>query len=266
MSNQKDNSLKVGIIVAVITAIIGPIIVFYVTQRQNDSKTDNLEATISSLQRTQISSNNSNQATSVSNSSSNSSNFSGTRSNGVLTAQPSVSRVTTSVAQQPTSTPIPTLTPIPETAPDTILELGQSWYQGGLSLALTKADLGKDNSSALGLILAFKLINLRNTDLLLSYSPKEIIKLVDNTGKTLEYSGISTYYGSSTWELASPRNYVLKSNKSSDFLSADTYDAEYPFGLFARFDFNNPNINTFTLTVSSVSTINNARWKFSINR
>jgi hypothetical protein len=92
----------------------------------------------------------------------------------------------------------------------------------------------------------------------MSYVPQNIIKITDNQGKSLIYSGISLYYKSSSWPVNNNIHYILESGKSAALLDQG--------GLFAAFDYNNPAVTSFTVTVSDISSINGARWKFAINR
>lgn len=188
---------------------------------------------------------------------------------------PSASKVTPPI-QPLTATPLPTRTPLPaptlpvDTPPGTILEVGQTWRQGGLELQLTKAVIhiaheGNSNIDRTGLLVTFVLRSNRAQDISLKYTFDTIASAVDNQNHplTLRCTDMAmTESGQRVlWYNCPTQQFVLKANTTID-LPLSLSDSALGFIMV---DTNNPSVNQIVITVSGLSSINGARWRVPIS-
>jgi hypothetical protein len=161
--------------------------------------------------------------------------------------------------EPPPATDLPTSPTLTDTPPDTILESGQIWRQGGLELYLASTELFTGSMcEGPGVVLRFYLSNNRTSEVLISLRP-DTFSAVDNMGNRFKLIWVNEnahFWGeidesfvlepSSTVPLPDPRN-----------------DIEV---ICIQADVANPAISEFTVTVSNLSSINDAKWRVPINR
>lgn len=157
-----------------------------------------------------------------------------------------------------TSTPIPPPTAIPDTTPGTILELGDTWQQGGLALTLIKREFGSNKVSWV----AFRLNNLQSKDRVVQIS-RSSFTAIDNTGRKLLVGGgnfgmdVEPFLGCDSYSI------VLAANSSMGI----QFQCSYSIGDIAiGTKLDDPSQTDIIIIVSGISSINNARWHLEINR
>lgn len=171
--------------------------------------------------------------------------------------QATIVALQTQVAQPPsgpTAVSTPATTPFQDTAPGTILEVGQPWYQDNLKLELREADIQPS-----GIALWFYLTSLKSRNIIVRYDLKEAISAVDNLGRTLNVVGdwqvsLSDSHESFTEELVYGQPVLLKIFRCC--LGSDVL----PFVLADPSDLN---LTEVVVTVN-IHTIREARWRIEI--
>jgi hypothetical protein len=156
----------------------------------------------------------------------------------------------------PVPTPVPPPTPVPDTAPGTILQVGQTWSSGlELTLASTKLDTGNSYFDVgIGSHASFLLRNRRNQDLSIRYSTNNI-SAQDNFGNRLNVLGCmdGCTTGNSGFEIVR----IIHSGESMDL-------SIFSGGFYVEVDTANPSITEIIISVSGISSINNARWRIPV--
>ncbi len=158
----------------------------------------------------------------------------------------------------PTLNSIPSPTPLLDTPPGTVLEVGQTWRQGGLELTLVsfQMDVGSIyHNKGLGMHVCFKLTNRRPSDLTLRYSSENFMAQ-DNLGRRLKLYGCM--YGCSEWAEVTG---IVHSGETVAFglLGLDDWTCPY-----IEVDTSDPAITEVVITISNISRISQARWRIPI--
>jgi|SRR5579859_894143 len=181
------------------------------------------------------------------------------------TATPYINQVDNPKNQPPTQRAViqppeyPTDTPVPDTQPNSILEVGQSWRERGLSLLLQRAEVHLGVGLELGpnALLVFTLTNNRSNDILVKYSG-ENFSAVDNLGNRLKVLASNETYG--PIHPYPPKTIVVKPGQMY-YVTADPNVNGYEDDLCIQFNVTNPQIRELVIAVSNLSSINNARWR-----
>lgn len=158
----------------------------------------------------------------------------------------------------PTKTPIPSPTPLPDTQPGTILEVGQTWRQGGIELQLTETWLYPR-----GLNVQFRMRNLEAVDRAIRYS-LDNFSATDNLGRRIPV-GYNTCGGCFSFtQDCDPRTEILPALGSISFEN-ECNGGWYQSDVFALpFDTGDTSITEIVISVSGISNIINARWRIPI--
>jgi hypothetical protein len=172
------------------------------------------------------------------------------------TPPPSASKVTPPI-QPPTATPLPAPTPLADTPPGTILEIGQTWRSNGLEFTLVSTQLGTGSSYynvGLGTHACFRLTNRRSQDLSIRYSTNNVTAQ-DNFRNRLNVLGCM--YDCRNWS-GSEVTRIIHGGESMEFqiFSGSCF--------YVEVDTANPSITEVIISVSGISSINNARWRIPI--
>jgi len=162
------------------------------------------------------------------------------------------------------STPTPKALPItvpqvsPDTPPGSTLQVGQSWRQNGLVLALAEVELlTQPDWGTCYIGLRFYLENFSSTSRVVTVRHSQF-SITDNFGRTDIQHGISSY------------SYPCPSTSEQESFSQEV-------GIGERFpergywyvgigvDITNPSVEYVLITVNDLSEINGATWKIQIN-
>jgi hypothetical protein len=162
-----------------------------------------------------------------------------------------------STLTSPTITPIPLPTSVPDTSPGTILEVGQAWQQGSLELRLTGSDMWPET-----ILAYFTLTNIGGTQRVIQYS-QDNFTAVDNLSRRIDTGGIYWYFEPSVQHTCSSRTVILNASDSNNI------KLKCEWGNFAGIalavDVTDSAITEIVISVSEISTINNARWRIPIH-
>lgn len=173
-----------------------------------------------------------------------------------------------------TKTPIPTSTPLPNTRSGTILEVGQSWWQDGLELALAKMETGYskggwtlaygEGSPTIGIEVQFELTNHKSQGIALRYNLGRAISAVSNQGRPLEvgYLDRSVFYvgGGEPWENSFETiTTVVESGQTIKLINRGGYWGDPR--IFIKADITDLSLTEIIISVSGISTITEARWR-----
>lgn len=176
-----------------------------------------------------------------------------------------------------TKTPVPFPTPLPDTRPGTILEVGESWWQDGLELVLTKAATGYsrggvtlmygEEAPTVGIEVQFEVTNHKAQAIALRYNLGRIISATSNRGRRLEVGALdrSTVYttGGQPWtDSFDTITVVIESGQTIELLNRNDYWGDPR--VFIKADIADPALNEIIIAVSGLSTITNARWRVPI--
>jgi len=163
-----------------------------------------------------------------------------------------------------TATPIPTPTLLLDTPPDSILEVGQVWQQGGLALKLVRASMELFElweGKRFGLRLTFELTNRKAHTVPIHYDLSKDVKVQDNLGRDLETfpaCPVSSYG-------FSPRDEILESGESLLLRPVkemfENFCGEHSLGVFV--EATNPAVTEVIVSIS-IADITNARWRIPI--
>jgi hypothetical protein len=166
---------------------------------------------------------------------------------------PSASKVTPPI-QPPTATPLPAPTPLADTPPGTILEVGQTWRQGGVELRLVKTEVYPK-----GLLVQFRLTNLEPYDKALRYSPDNF-SAVDNRSQRVP-AGFNLCGGCFYFTQDCPPATEVLHAKGSIGLGISCETGDWTDTVALRVDTADSSINMVTITVSGISSVSGARWR-----
>lgn len=162
----------------------------------------------------------------------------------VVVQQQAASAPTAVFAQQPTHASMPAQllstptsatppTPVPDTAPGTILQVGETWSQGGLSLSLVSAEISGDG-----------------------IYPKFI--WANNTSNT-----VVTQVGERTFRLVTNNNIDLRLGGWSEGSESINPGEEKDYWYHYSGDLGNPS-TTEIIAIANISRIANARWRIRV--
>lgn len=146
-------------------------------------------------------------------------------------------------APQPTSTPIPPPTPIPNTAPGSILEVGEWWISDGVWLRLRDVQWHSG-----GLYIGLEFQNQTDGTLAFEWSVYNNFTLVDNTG-----------YEYKAWPNWGEQEIFSSYEQGKISETGYAWAASYVNNLNDNRLFNSA-ITSFTFSVSNFSRISNAKW------
>jgi hypothetical protein len=160
-------------------------------------------------------------------------------------------------------TSIPAEASLPDTAPGTILEFGQTWRQGGLELTMTESGWGGNGDwmDEGGGVFTFILTNLEPNDRSFRFS-SDNFSAVDNFGRSVpiipkQNISINEYCPSDTVQLPANQTidlvYELRCSQNKDMA----------FALTPRIDAGDTSITEIIVSIS-VSSISNAKWRIKI--
>lgn len=174
----------------------------------------------------------------------------------------------TATAVIPTFTPIPSPTLLPDTPPNTVLEVGQTWRQGGMELTLTEVSIanhptgpGNWSSGYPAPYVTFRLTNRKIQQISIRYNIADAVSATDNLGRRLAIGcthmaveRLDAYDNFDTYAV------VMDSGKSIYLQSWGDYG---PPSALILADTTDPALTEITVSVS-VSSIVNARWRIPI--
>lgn len=231
MSNDDSGKAWAIIIAAIITAIVGPIAVWYVTNQQARTQEQFLQATVVALQ-TQLS-------------------LKGGESTQSVKVQPPL-RATDALLPKATSTntPIPLPTALPDTPPGSILEVGQTWRQGEVEVTLTDVIIKVDS-----IFFQLKFASNKPYDISIRYSSNDFTAS-DNRGRSLKVRAFDDHLNY-IWYECSAITKRVPSGQSTDLKC----DRDW-FGVTV--DTAEATVTEIVFAVLNISSINNARWRIPI--
>ena len=160
-------------------------------------------------------------------------------------------------------TPSPTLAP--DTPPDSILEVGESWRQGDLMLTLLSFSFVTDDTKwsinePLGILTVWKITNKGTTPVLVTFRSAEQFSAKDNLGRTLGIEGFRTGFNTCAAFVHCDVTFVLEPGQSRH-LSCGRDDC--PPGLKIDVNLSDPEVTEVIITVN-IGTIKDARWRVKI--
>lgn len=178
----------------------------------------------------------------------------------VVTATPMP--VTDTPISAPTGTPTvarsPTQTPLVDTAPGTILDVGQSWEQNGISLVLFSFEFDPDNDDFYGqLYTTWKFANRSPNDIILTIGSSHF-SAHTNQGTSLTVLG---FYNQSFW--CDDETVVVKASDMFDF-SFLCGPGSSGYQLPIVVDLGNRQITEVLVTANDISAISGATWRIPI--
>lgn len=165
-----------------------------------------------------------------------------------------------SASAPPTPTAIPSPTPLLDTQPGTVLEVGQTWRQGGLELTLVSFQMDVGSSvynKGLGMHVCFNLTNRRPSDLTLRYSSQNFMAQ-DNLGRRLKLYGCM--YDCGEWYEVTG---IVHSGETVQ-LGLLPFGSWGPNCPYIEVDTADPAITEVVITISNISSISQARWRIPI--
>jgi hypothetical protein len=183
------------------------------------------------------------------------------------TDPPAIDEITNT--NPPPATDVPTSPTLPDTPPDTILEVGRIWREDGLELIVPQMYINTEDPGP-GIGLSVRLINQRGQDFVLRYSI-ENFSASDNLGNQLEVGTYNTFYGYYYEHVGESVGTIeiLISPESTYNLAfgVGTIDAFDIPGIefFVKADIGDTAVTEIIFQVSGISGIDNARWRIPIN-
>jgi serine/threonine protein kinase len=163
---------------------------------------------------------------------------------------------------QPTSSPTPSSTltpsPTPGTAPGSILEVGETWRQGKLEVKLVSMTLTPGSSGG-DLWCVVEFTNTSSQELLLTYSENNFA-IVDNLNQAWVVKGFHEVPPG--WWCNGVRTVVLGPGKTRTTKDDCGNSGKLQF----QGDIHNVSVTELILTIDGISSVENARWRISINR
>jgi len=156
-----------------------------------------------------------------------------------------------SATPAPSATPVPPPTPVPDTPAGTVLDLGQTWRQGGLEAAIENSKLFTLTDQwghTPGVMVTLRLLNRRPQDLVLNYT-QDNITAIDNLGRTLQVG-----------ELVPAESAVIPFTQQSVLAAGQSARHDRIYAVAAVTD---PSVTEVTFTVS-ISSVNGACWRVPI--
>ena len=177
------------------------------------------------------------------------------------TSRPTATRPPTNTPRpEPTDTPMPP-TPVPtvppNTQPGTILEMGETWYQDGVSMKVVRGVIDPDWYYG-DIYFEFEVTNGTGHEILLTYDT-ENLSLVDNLGQQWELKGFSNH----SWWCKGPFVIPLAPGQTH---STRNICKDGGYRLYFKGDIANPSVTELIITADGISSISNARWRFRIAR
>ncbi len=179
------------------------------------------------------------------------------------TAMPTTPPIPT---RRPTETPVPPPTPIPDTQPGTVLEVGESWYQTGIELALKEAYIdhiptgpGCWSCGYPAPYLTFYLTNHRTQQMSIRYNLGDVVSAVDNRGRRLTVSVTHLAYVGNYSDFET-KTVVLNSEQRVHLQSWGDYG---PPSVIILVDTTDTSVTEVIVSVS-IAGISNARWRIPI--
>lgn len=174
------------------------------------------------------------------------------------TPRPTLTPVPTEaeIIPTPTETPIPEPTALPDSQPGSILDVGQTWRQGEMEMRLVDARIYPE--------LVWARFNLRNNGTapkVIRYGP-ENFSGQDNRGKRLEAGGVDQYFGYHVQKGCDSRVITLDPQASESI--ALNCSAGNDEGVTFGADYSDPTLTEIIITVSGISSIQNAAWRVPI--
>jgi hypothetical protein len=181
-------------------------------------------------------------------------------------ARPSDTPVPT---RRPTETPIPSPTPAPDTRPGTILEVGQTWRQGGLELRLADArPVSILGGQILGIEVGFRLTSGKTQDIALRYSLGESVSATTSQGRRLEIGqqDYSSGYVDGTHPYVTyirPVTTILHSGDTVKLFAEGVGGYQNPW-VMIKADTADSSLTEIIVAFTGLSSIDTARWRIPI--
>ena len=146
---------------------------------------------------------------------------------------------------------------VPDTPPDSILEVGQAWRQGNMELTLARTHLIET-----GILCRFTLANL-GPDVTLRYSGSSFTAS-DNQGRTVQTMGMGVTWGGLVYYFPPPRPLELVTVVARSGDTVDVARDSYSQALALLFDPADPEVNEVVVSVSGISRFSNAQWRIPV--
>jgi hypothetical protein len=143
---------------------------------------------------------------------------------------------------------------MPDTPPESILEVGQPWRQGPMELTLARTHLIES-----GVLCLFKLVNL-GPDVSLRYTGSNF-SAADSLQRPVQTLGMGVTWGAYVYYFPPARPLELLSVVVPSGGSIDVPRDTYSQALALLFDPSDPEITEVVVTVSGISRFSNARWR-----
>ncbi len=161
-----------------------------------------------------------------------------------ITQQPSATKTP---SPSPTSPPSPTPSLPADTPAESVLDVGQTWHQGGMDLNLARVDVQTD-----GMKFTFRLTNRRSGTVLVHFTAGDFLSITDNTGRRITLEDPGTEF-----------DFTLQPGQGVSIPQDRPYSSGGDFWAPAKMT--SPNVSTVTFTATALSSIQNARWHVSVN-
>jgi hypothetical protein len=139
-----------------------------------------------------------------------------------------------------------------DTPPGTVLDVGETWRQGGIELTVTEMHMRPTE----GVRFDMEIRNRRPDDVLIDFNDQNFAAM-DDLGHTLRVTGDSRM---STGHGALGSSFVLGAGQVA------TLGGPYDYSPFVEANLVDMGIAEIIVTVSGISSIENARWRLPINR
>jgi hypothetical protein len=161
---------------------------------------------------------------------------------------------------EPGSAPdVATAPTVPDTPPGTILEVGQTWRQGGIELRLDKGEvmIGDEyREHGPGVLIGFSLTNRKPQQITFQITQEDFFAS-DNRGRQLQVGKVNPFYG---YYFAPPMDDIPINLQSGEHIELYyDYDA-----FFVRDDITDPSVTEIIIGATGISGIDNARWRIPI--
>lgn len=178
---------------------------------------------------------------------------------GSETISPSGSTTVLTPSESPSTLPDTGSTgpPSVDTAPGTILELGQTWRQGDVELLMTNADVYPR-----AIRIQFRLTNLGPTEKAIRYG-LDNFSAVDNSGRRISVGGVD-WNGDPSAQFDCSANTVILEPTQDDSIYIPCEFGSFE-GVVMDVDVGDPTLTEIIVTVDGVSEISGARWRVSID-
>lgn len=146
---------------------------------------------------------------------------------------------------------------VPDTPPESVLEVGQAWRQGNMELTLARTHLIES-----GILCRFMLANL-GPDVSLRYTGSSF-SARDNLGRTVQTLGMGVTWGGVVYYFPPPRPLELVSVVVRGGESIDVPRDSYSQALALMFDPADPEVSEVVVSVSGLPRFSNAQWRIPI--